>query len=263
LNLLPKLRQSHLSTNTQPDDWPAGYGRIVLGTTDSTLDEAQRRFAELAGSAWIMAETQSAARGRRGRPWSMPKGNFAATLVIPDNTQSALRSFVAALALYDTFVTLTGRPAAFTLKWPNDVLLNGGKVAGILLEGIQQQQTFAGVAIGFGVNLAAAPDASDVEERALRPVSLAGEFGATITPVEFLDQLAISYAKFEQQHMTQGFAPIRAAWLARASRLGETITARLPNEEITGVFETIDEAGYLVMQTPNERRAIAAADVFF
>jgi BirA family biotin operon repressor/biotin-[acetyl-CoA-carboxylase] ligase len=252
--------------STKVPDWPNGYGRIVLAETDSTLDEAQRRFADLSGPAWIMAENQTAARGRRGRPWSMPKGNFAATLVIPDNantTQSALRSFVAALALYDAFVAITGRPAAFTLKWPNDVLLNGGKVAGILLEGIRHGQSFAGIAIGFGVNLAAAPDVSEVEERALRPVSLTGEFATTVTPAEFLDQLAISYAKFEEQHATHGFAPIRTAWLARASRIGETITARLPNEEITGVFETIDEAGYLVMQTPKGRRSLAAADVFF
>ena len=252
--------------STKAPDWPNGYGRIVLAETDSTLDEAQRRFADLSGPAWIMAENQTAARGRRGRPWSMPKGNFAATLVIPDNantTQSALRSFVAALALYDSFVAITGRPSAFTLKWPNDVLLNGGKVAGILLEGIHHGQSFAGIAIGFGVNLAAAPDVSEVEERALRPVSLTGEFAMTVTPAEFLDQLAISYAKFEEQHATHGFAPIRTAWLARASRIGETITARLPNEEITGVFETIDEAGYLVMQTPKGRRSLAAADVFF
>jgi BirA family biotin operon repressor/biotin-[acetyl-CoA-carboxylase] ligase len=113
------------------------------------------------------------------------------------------------------------------------------------------------------VNLAAAPDVSEVEERALRPVSLTGEFAMVVIPLEFLDQLAISYAKFEEQHATHGFAPIRTAWLARASRIGETITARLPNEEITGVFETIDEAGYLVMQTPKGRRSLAAADVFF
>lgn len=193
----------------------------------------------------------------------MPAGNFAATLAARNTQHSAQRSFVAALALYDTFVTITGRPDSFALKWPNDVLLNGGKVAGILLEGIHDKQTPVGVAVGIGVNLAAAPSTAQVEARALRPVSLAGELGVTVTPDDFLDILAPIYAKYETQLVQLGFAPIREAWLARATKLGEVITARLPNEDITGTFETLDENGYLILQTPKERRKIAAADIFF
>jgi len=225
-----------------------------------------RRLPDLTGPTWIMAHRQTAARGRRGRAWQMPAGNFAATLVLLDRSNTihaALRSFVIALALFDTFQTLTGRTAPFTLKWPNDVLLNGGKVAGILLESLRQKQETAGLAIGIGVNLVTAPDAGQVESQALRPVSLAGETGITVSPDEFLDVLAPTYHRYEAQHINCGFAPIREAWLARATKLGEVITARLPNEEITGVFETIDEAGYLIMRTPKGQRRLAAADIFF
>ncbi|MFT4701931.1 MAG: BirA family biotin operon repressor/biotin-[acetyl-CoA-carboxylase] ligase [bacterium] len=251
-----------MSTN----DWPARYDRLVLDETDSTLDEASRKFDTLTQDTWILAHRQTGARGRRGRAWVMPVGNFAATLAIRDRTntiQSAQRSFVAALALYDSFVAITGRPDSFALKWPNDVLLNGGKVAGILLEGICQKQGAVGVAVGIGVNLAAAPNAAQVEEHALRPVSIAGEFGIAVTPEDFLDILAPIYARYETQHTTYGFAPIRDAWLARATKLGEVITARLPNETLTGTFETLDENGYLILQTPKERRKLAAADIFF
>jgi len=239
----------------------------MLPSVDSALDEAARRFDTLGGPTWILALDQSAARGRRGRPWTHPKGNFAATLVLRDPVAtaetSALRSFAIALALHDSFVAVTGRAEPFALKWPNDVLLNGGKVAGILLETVLRQNRFAGLSIGVGVNLAGAPGADQVEPHALRPVSLAGETGAVVTPEEFLGLLAPAYARYETQLVTYGFAPLRDAWLARATKLGETITARLPGEEVTGRFETVDEAGHLVLTTPKGRRAIAAAEVYF
>ncbi len=246
-------------------DWPRGYGHLPLGEVGSTLDEATKRLAEFAGPTWITATRQTAARGRRGRPWVNPEGNFAATLVLPglSGAEAALRSFIAALALHDAFVTLTGRPAAFALKWPNDVLLNGGKVAGILLESLSVQNRPAGLAIGIGVNLAEAPGADAVEARALRPVSLFDETGVKVTPDEFLEALAPAFAHWEAQFATLGFAPIREAWLARAARLGEVVTARLPGEEILGTFRDVDAAGQLVLSTPRGLRRIAAGDVFF
>ncbi|UWQ98336.1 biotin--[acetyl-CoA-carboxylase] ligase [Rhodobacteraceae bacterium S2214] len=251
---------------TTTPDWPQTYGRIVLNEVDSTLDEAQRQFPALTQKTWFLAHHQSGARGRRGRAWDMPAGNFAGTLAVQDptpSTLSALRSFVAALALYDALVVVTGRPDSFALKWPNDVLLNGGKVAGILLESISQKNAIVGIAVGIGVNLAGAPHFSKVEERALRPVSVAGEFGIAVGAEDFLDILAPIYARYETQLIQLGFGPIREAWLARATKLGEVITARLPNEEITGTFETLDENGYLILKTSKERRKIAAADIFF
>jgi len=250
-------------------DWPAGVGRIVVPRVDSTMAEAARRAPELTGTTWIMAGEQSAARGRQGRRWEMPRGNFAATLAMwPDlgagggpasPANAALRSFVAALALYDAFAAVTGSSASLGLKWPNDVLLNGGKVAGILLE------TLPGgcLLVGVGVNLAAAPDAADLEEGAASPVSLVQETGADVAPATFLDALAPAFAVWEGRLATEGFAPVRAAWLARAARLGERIRARTGRETLEGIFEDIDEHGHLVLSTPGRRRAIAAAEVHF
>jgi BirA family transcriptional regulator, biotin operon repressor / biotin---[acetyl-CoA-carboxylase] ligase len=246
-------------------DWPAGYGHLPLGEVRSTLDEAQRRFAGFSGPTWITASRQTAARGRRGRAWANPAGNFAATLVLPvdDPQTAALRSFVAALALHEALAALTARPDAFALKWPNDVLLHGGKVAGILLESLNARGRIAALAIGIGVNLADAPGAGEVEPGALRPVSVAGETGLVVTPENLLEALAPAFARWEYQFASLGFGPIRGAWMARAARLGEVITARLPTDEITGTFREVDEGGRLVLETPQGLRRIAAGDIFF
>lgn len=196
----------------------------------------------------------------------MPKWNFAATLAMrPEGhaVQVALRSFVAALALYDAFVAATGRAEGYALKWPNDVLLNGGKVAGILLESTGVGQGVQSLAIGIGVNLAEAPSAAEVEARAVRPVSLLGETGTAISPEDFLPLLASEFAKHENSLTTYGFAPIRAAWLDRAARLGQEITARTSTVSHKGTFETVDDHGALVLKTPKGRITIPAADVFF
>ncbi|THH38974.1 biotin--[acetyl-CoA-carboxylase] ligase [Aliishimia ponticola] len=247
-------------------DWPVGYGRRVLAEVDSTLDEARRIANSLAGPEWILALHQTAARGRRGRAWHNPKGNFAATLVLrPDAPpqQAALRSFVAALALFDAVVAVTGRASGLSLKWPNDVLLNGGKLAGILLESVGNGTGVNHLSIGIGVNLAEAPSAAQVEEGAVRPVSLLSETGIAVTPEDFLNALAAAYARHEHSFATQGFAPIRRLWLDRAARRGEVITARTGTSEQQGRFVDVDNDGQLVLETANGRVAIPAADIYF
>lgn len=246
--------------------WPKGYGRRVLAEVDSTLSEATRIAPELAGPEWILAHVQTAARGRRGRSWSMPAGNFAATLVLPLNEppgRAALRSFLASLALRDAFVAVSGREDAFALKWPNDVLLRGGKVAGILLETASAGRGVGVLAIGIGVNLVAAPGADTVEEGAVPPVSLKASLGVEVTPEAFLDQLAQAYARYETQFSNYGFAPIRTAWLAHAARLGEPITARTTHETHHGTFVDVDGDGQLVLETSKGRITIPAGDVYF
>jgi BirA family biotin operon repressor/biotin-[acetyl-CoA-carboxylase] ligase len=246
--------------------WPDGYGRRILAEVGSTNVEARRVAPGLSGPEWIMALRQTDPRGRRGRAWSMAEGNFAVTLVLHPREapeQVALRSFVTALALYDALVTLTGRPESFSLKWPNDVLLNGGKLAGILLESAGQGRGVSHLLIGIGVNLVAAPSVEDVEPGAVRPVALATETGVVVESEAFLEHLAGAYAHWETQFTTYGFAPVRRAWLDRAARIGEVITARTGTAEITGTFETVDETGRLVLKTAGGRQAITAADVFF
>jgi BirA family biotin operon repressor/biotin-[acetyl-CoA-carboxylase] ligase len=247
--------------------WPEGVGRRILTETDSTMAEAARRAeAGVPGPEWSLALMQTAARGRRGRAWVMPAGNFAASLLMRPAcgpADAALRSFVAALALRDAFLAAGCDAGRIALKWPNDVLLNGGKVAGILLESAGDGRGgLSHLVVGVGVNLAAAPEPSQVEPDALVPVSLKAETGIDIGPEAFLGHLAPGFDRIERQFATYGFAPIRSAWLQGAARLGETITARLPGEQVTGVFRDVDANGNLVMETPSGRRAIAAAEIF-
>lgn len=241
--------------------------RHVLAEVDSTNAEAARMArAGLCQPTWIMARRQTAARGRRGRVWLSPEGNLAATLVYRpagDAVAAAQRSFVAALALADALRLACGPAARLSLKWPNDVLLNGGKVAGILLESLGTRGAVDHLAIGIGVNLAVAPLPDTVEPGAVLPVSVAGETAMTVSPDDFLTLLAASFARREAQMVSYGFGPIRTAWLADAARLGQAITARTGTEAIAGTFEGISHDGALILDTASGRRQIPAADIHF
>jgi len=244
--------------------WPDGYDRVVFDTIDSTNSEARRRLNTTLGPCWILAHAQTAGIGRRGRNWSTEAGNFAATLLQPLNmplNQAALQSFTAALALRDAFIAVGGLPDDFTLKWPNDVLLKGGKVAGILLETAGSGPSH--LCIGIGVNLAHAPSISVLEPDAVSPKSLAGNAGLVVPAETFLMSLAYAYDIRLAQFQQGGFAAIRRDWLAHAVKLGENITARTVSEEIYGRFETVDDTGALVLHTAKGLRQITAAEIFF
>lgn len=239
--------------------WPEGYERIILDDVDSTNAEGARLAPELGRPTWILARRQSAPRGRRGRGWEMPEGNFAATLVMrPSGTAgwAALRSFMAACALFETLALYVDR-SRLSLKWPNDVLLDGGKVAGILLESASGRVGIDWLAIGIGVNLAQAPE--DVRDAAFPPVAL----DIAPDPEGFLTRLAGHYATEESILEQLGFEPIRKKWLRHAARLGEQITARRPEGDVTGRFVTVDEAGHLVLEIAGGQARIAAADIYF
>jgi BirA family biotin operon repressor/biotin-[acetyl-CoA-carboxylase] ligase len=200
-----------------------------------------------------------AARTRMGEPAGQLRRD--AGFAVTRGARMALRSFVAALALREALARLAGHAAGLSLKWPNDVLLNEGKVAGILLEALGGPNGH--LAIGFGVNLIAAPPAGALEPGAVQPVSIRSETGLRLGSAALLDALAEAYAPWEAQLATWGFRPVREAWLCHAARLGGEITARTPRETIRGTFETVDDAGNLVLKTPKGRVSIAAADVFF
>ena len=249
-----------------PGQWPEGVARHVLDQTDSTNAQGLRLAPGLVGPVWIMARMQTAGRGRRGRSWAMQAGNFAATYATRPRRSPAdvsLYSFVAALALHEALADVCGPAARLAIKWPNDVLLNGGKVAGILLESAGQGGEVTALAVGIGVNLAAAPAPEPLEAGALRPVSVLGETGHALAPEDFLDLLAPAFDRWQRQLDTWGFASIRTAWLARAARLGQTITARTGSVTRTGRFEGIDDSGALILATAAGREVIPSADVFF
>ena len=241
-------------------NWPAGVDRIAFDSIDSTNKEAARRAAQTTTPLWILAGVQTAGVGRRGRAWSSQQGNFAATYLMPiagDLSNVALHSFVASLALRDAFVQAMGQPERFRLKWPNDVLMDGGKLAGILLEtcGVGPSH----LCIGIGVNLAIAPEAAKIERTSTAPQHLNGQ----ITPSDFLTLLAHFFSIRVDQFNTHGFTATRADWLKDAAKLGEIITARMPHTEITGKFVTVDEGGGVVLQAGSDQHVIHAADIFF
>ena len=197
-----------------------------------------------AAPAWIMARRQTAARGRRGRAWSMPPGNFAATLVLSPTgpaDEAALRSFTAALALRSALATGWCR-RDYALKWPNDVLLNGGKVAGILLEGSGRGGRLDWLAVGIGVNLAAAPGADEVEQGALRPCRWPARPGQVVPPETLLDALA---AGFRRLGCAAGGRGLRPDPRRVAGPRGPAGRARSPPapaaRPLTGRFETVDD----------------------
>ncbi len=243
--------------------WPAGYGRLHFESTGSTNDEARRLAAvHPQEPVWIYADTQTAGRGRRGRAWISPKGNLSATLLIDPGRptrECTQLSFVAALAASDA-VSHYARHADVRVKWPNDVLTNGRKISGILLESASTgNEPPAWLAIGIGINLAHFPPDTEF------PATSVAAIGAHVpTNHDALAVLAAAFAKWYDTWRAQGFAPIRDAWLSRASHLGKRIRARLQNEETAGVFEGIDETGALILREAQDRvRTIAAGEVFF
>lgn len=251
-----------MANSLQGAGWPTGYARAVFDSLPST--NAAALAAQ--GPAWIMAHSQSAGRGRRARAWDSPRGNLYASLCLhplDPPAQMALRSFAAALALRSALIAAGVAGEIITLKWPNDVLLSGRKVAGILLES-SPRGALPCLAIGFGVNLAAHPDLGALEAGAILPTSVLAETGLILAPEDFLTHLACAYAAREAQFVAHGFAPLRMDFLAHAARMGEVITARLGNGVAhSGRYETIDETGNLILTTAAGRMAISAADVFF
>jgi BirA family biotin operon repressor/biotin-[acetyl-CoA-carboxylase] ligase len=240
-----------------------GYALREWTEIDSTNEEARRLAAAgERGPIWLRADQQTAGRGRRGRVWQSPTGNLAATLLIsPDRPASdcAQLSFVAAIAAADA-ASAFAPSADVKVKWPNDVLASGKKLAGILLESASGPGALpAYLAIGIGMNLAYFPPDTEF------PATSLAALGASVPlPQDALTQLAAQFAKWYEVWMTSGFTPIQDAWLARAAGLGMRIRARLSNDETSGVFEGIDDTGALILREAQGRtRLISAGEVFF
>jgi BirA family biotin operon repressor/biotin-[acetyl-CoA-carboxylase] ligase len=173
--------------------------------------------------------------------------------------EAARLSFVAALAVRDTvaaFVTQT----PVEVKWPNDVLVGGRKVSGILLEssGESGAQNLPWLAVGIGLNLQHAP------ENAAYPATSIAAHAPAPMPAEALTRLAAAWDRHFRTWRESGFAPIRKAWLAHATGLGQAVAARLPGETINGIFQGLDQDGALLLALPDgSTRAITAGEVFF
>jgi BirA family biotin operon repressor/biotin-[acetyl-CoA-carboxylase] ligase len=245
---------------------PAGYRLAAFESLDSTNEQARRLAVEgaLDGTV-IWASSQTAGRGRQGRQWDSPEGNLYCSIVIRPEVpaaDAAQLSFVTALALGQAVSGLLPDSVEMRYKWPNDVLLDGRKAAGILLEssgGVDGALDW--LVIGAGLNVEGYPDvteggypATSLREAGVKPVALQ----------DILARYIAGFAHWRERWQNEGIAAVREAWLERAARLGEDITVRLPGSQLNGRFSGLDEGGALLLDlTDGSRRTITAGDVFF
>jgi BirA family biotin operon repressor/biotin-[acetyl-CoA-carboxylase] ligase len=227
--------------------------RTVAETGSTNADMLALARSGAAEGQWLRAERQTAGRGRQGRAWESPAGNlYASTLVRlrASDPPPATLALVAAVALEETVQTHGVRA---TLKWPNDLLVDGAKLSGILLE-----REGDAVVIGMGVNIAHCPAGTD------RPAVSMAALGATPDPAIFAETLAEAFARWLGRWRGEGLAPVRERWLARAHPRGTALTARLVDgSAVDGLFDGLDRDGALILRLADGAlRVIHAADVF-
>jgi BirA family biotin operon repressor/biotin-[acetyl-CoA-carboxylase] ligase len=241
---------------------PPAFRLVALDRVGSTNEEARRLAAQGAEDGTLVwAREQTAGRGRRGRAWTSPPGNLYLSLVLrPDcaPAEAAQLGFVAALAIGETSGGFVPPLVELHHKWPNDVLLGGRKVSGILLESeADASGALQSLVMGVGINVASAPEGTEFPATSLK------EQGAGDVPVEpVLEAFCRHFLSWVDRWLADGFPPVRAAWKRRAWRLGEEIEARLPHETLRGRFDDLDESGALVLATAAGSRRITAGEVF-
>lgn len=259
-----------------PSAVAAGYRLEAHESVGSTNALALERAREGdPGNLWVAASQQTGGRGRRGRPWATPPGNLAATLLLVDAfeaSHAATLGFVAGLALGDALaavvptarvaVGVDGANAAhdrFELKWPNDVLADGAKLAGILLESTMIDNKRLALAVGIGVNVTSHPQ--DVPY----PATSLAELNAQVDAGQLF--LALSDAWIDNVRMWnggRGLAAIRERWLKHAAGLGAEVSVRSEGRVVRGIFETIDDlCRFVIREDDGSRIRIAAGDVHF
>ncbi|GLK69502.1 biotin--[acetyl-CoA-carboxylase] ligase [Hansschlegelia plantiphila] len=244
----------------------AGHSLQAFDTVGSTNAEGLALAREGRGPAWVVARSQTAGRGRRGREWSTERGNlaasFATTLDVAPATAATL-GFVAGLALETALrqvaKSLQARDARPELKWPNDVIVDGAKLAGILLEADALADGRLAVVVGIGVNVVSAP-----EDLPYPATSLAAR-GDEVEAEQLFTALADSLVGWlEVWDSGRGLAAVRKAWMARAAGLGSQVAVELGGRTIRGRFESIDDSGRLVIRAQTGvATAISAGDVYF
>lgn len=242
---------------------PGYFNVIALDAVDSTNEEAKRLAADGAPDGTLVwALEQTAGKGRCGRRWVSEKGNLYFSLLLrPDySTNEATRlSFVTANSVADAITAALPRGTLVACKWPNDILVEGRKAAGLLLESASTSGEVPDwVVIGVGVNLAGHPQGTDFPA-----TSLAAEGAPEATPETMLNAICLRFLSWVATWRSLGFATVRQAWLARAHGLGEPVTADLGGETIEGIFHTLDADGALILRQNGDERRISAGDVFF
>ena len=223
-------------------------------TIGSTNDEVRRLAAEGAPHGTVVhASEQTAGRGRLAHTWFSPRGNLYLSVLLRTGLPAARGSelsFLTALAVADTVEALLPRQIRAMLKWPNDVLVNGGKIAGILVEQIDDATV-----IGIGLNVLQAP--SNTGYKATTIVANGGI--ATVDGARdiLLGRLGSHLAEWQ----AAGFGPIRQQWLDRSYPIGAAIQANVAGQSVAGHFAGLDPDGALLLDTPTGRRRIVAGEI--
>jgi BirA family transcriptional regulator, biotin operon repressor / biotin---[acetyl-CoA-carboxylase] ligase len=250
----------------------AGYRLAAFDSIGSTNAEALSRARDgERGPMWFVTSEQTAGRGRRHRPWISPRGNLASSVletvdVVP--AVAATLGFAAGLALEAALrkvsIEASLRSAGsddmkFFLKWPNDVLAGRQKLAGILLEAEAVPGDQLAVVVGIGTNVVAAPEGTPTPATSLKAI------GVDISAEELFSTLSDSWAEFRGLwDRGRGFSEIRRLWLGRAVGLGQPVAVQTGGPAVAGTFDTIDDAGCMIVRTSSgERVAISAGDVYF
>ncbi|WP_240047648.1 biotin--[acetyl-CoA-carboxylase] ligase [Sphingomonas panacisoli] len=203
---------------------------------------------------WLRAERQTEGRGRQGRAWVSPPGNLYASTIVrvrPSDPPPATLALVVAVALEEAVGAYL--PGKATLKWPNDLLIDGAKLSGVLLE-----RAGSAVVIGVGVNLAHHPTDTD------RVATSLAAHNVAIDPADFIETLAEAFARWVERWRGEGIDVVRRRWVACAHPAGTPLTARLPDgSTVDGLFEGLDAEGALILRLADgTRRVIHAGDVF-
>lgn len=229
----------------------------TVAETASTNDDVAALAREGASEGlWLRAGRQSGGRGRQGREWHSPPGNlYASTLVRlrPGDPPAPTLALVAAVALHEVASAFAVVGASIEIKWPNDLLVAGAKLSGILLERIGDS-----IVVGFGVNLADHPDETE------RPAINMGMLGGAPDPARFLEALAAGFARWVARWREEGLEPVRARWLAAAHPAGTPLsTHSAGGARVEGRFEGLDESGALRLRLADgSTQVIHAGDVF-
>ena len=249
----------------------AGYRLTAFDQTGSTNAEAMARARDgERGPIWFVTPEQSAGRGRRQRAWLAPRGNLASSVLevmdVPPATAATL-GFAAGLALESALQKLSveanlrrgSGPLKFALKWPNDVLAGGEKLAGILLEAEAVAASRLAVVVGIGTNVIAAPEGTPT------PATSLAALGVHVGAEELFAALSDAWVEFRGiWDNGKGFAEIRRLWLERAAGLGDRVAIQTGSATVEGTFDTIDETGCLIVRTAEGKLLpIAAGEVYF
>lgn len=239
------------------------YRLVRLGETASTNDDARRLAAEGAAEGTLVwAERQTSGRGRRGRRWESPAGNLYMSLLLRPKLPLAKAGqvgFLAALAIAETCAELLPQ-RAIACKWPNDVLIEGRKIAGLLLETeAQPDGTADWLVLGLGVNVASHPEGMEFPATSLKAQ------GADIDAAAVLAGVTNRFALWYRRWLADGFAPVREAWLARAAGIGGPVRVRFETRTEEGVFAGLDGEGALLLHKAGESAPmrVTAGDLFF